>query len=193
MILYHKTAKKTTKPSEEALSQRASDQRATGPHSFVGADVVRRREARVDFNKIDGNQASCLMHTLANKVSLAQRQPTSNRCAGRWCPHGVKRVHVKRQVNGRVRADVGQRHLHDTTNSVSGGCQSVSAVSSTSRDHIPVDVKHAERLDPVLPQDTLLPCINVPQPDVYELLHANHVIFLQPSEEVLVLLSRQPS
>ena len=58
--------------------------------------------------------------------------------------------------------------------------------------YIPVDVEHAKRLDPVLPEDALLPWIHISQPDVHKLLDADSILWPHPTKEVLVILGRQP-
>lgn len=57
---------------------------------------------------------------------------------------------------------------------------------------IPVDIKHAKRLDPVLPQDPLLPRVHVPQADVHELPQRQPVLLLQPAKVLVAVLPREP-
>lgn len=77
----------------------------------MGPKVLLGGEAGVHLDEVDGHEAPRLVHALADVVALAQRQPPSHRrpCARR--PHRVQRVHVERQVDRRVGADVRERHL----------------------------------------------------------------------------------
>ena len=106
-------------PSQQALAKRAAHERAAGPDRVISGAVDLGRELGVDLDEVDGDEAARLVHALADEVALAQRQPAPNRRARRRRPHGVERVHVERQVDGRVAADVRQRHVHDAPDAVS--------------------------------------------------------------------------
>lgn len=57
---------------------------------------------------------------------------------------------------------------------------------------IPVNVVHAECLDTVLPEDLLLPTIDVPQTDIHQLIRADDVLILQPAKDIGAVLPGQP-
>jgi len=46
---------------------------------------------------------------------------------------------------------------------------------------------HTKRLNPVLLQNLFLPLINIPQPDIHQLLRTNQMLFLQPRKHILSL------
>lgn len=58
------------------------------------------------------------MHTLADVVTLSQSQAASDGSAGAGSPHGVEGVDVEGQVDGGVRADVGEGHLDNAADTV---------------------------------------------------------------------------
>ena len=91
------------------------------------------------------------MHTLRDIVPLPQGQAASDRRPRARRPLRVERVDVKRQVDGRVGADVRERELHDVADAVA------------------VDVVHAEGADVVLAEDGLFGAVDVPEADVDEL------------------------
>lgn len=105
--------------SQQALAERAPHERAAGPHRVISGAVDLGRQRGVDLDQVDGDEAAGLVHALADEVALAQRQPASNRRARGRRPHGVERVDVERQVDGRVGADVRERHVHDAPDAVS--------------------------------------------------------------------------
>lgn len=51
---------------------------------------------------------------------------------------------------------------------------------------------HAKRLDPILPQQLLLPPIDIPQTNIHQLPRTNRMLLPQPPKDILLLLTRQP-
>jgi hypothetical protein len=60
------------------------------------------------------------------------------------------------------------------------------------RVYIPVNIMHTERLDPILTKQLLLAAIDIPQTDINQFPQVHKMILLQPSENILLLLLRQP-
>lgn len=52
---------------------------------------------------------------------------------------------------------------------------------------------HTKRLNPMLPQNQLLPTIHIPQPNINQFLQADHIILLQPPKDIFPLLLRKSS
>lgn len=73
-------------------------------------------------------------------------------------------------MDGRVRANVREGHLHDAT------------------DAVPVNVKHAKGADALLPQDALLKSIDITQANVHQLADIQAVLGSQPAKVVFVLV-----
>lgn len=101
--------------SQQRVSQRAANQRAAGADRLRGTDRI---QAGVDLDQIHGNQVTRLVHALADEVTLAEGQTATHgrACAGR--PLGVQGVDVKGQMDGRVVADVSERHVHHLADTV---------------------------------------------------------------------------
>ncbi len=60
------------------------------------------------------------------------------------------------------------------------------------RKYPPINVKHAKRLDPILPQNPLLLDIHIPQPNIHQLLDTDPMLIPQPPKHLLlVVLPRQ--
>ena len=104
-----------SRSSQQRVAERALDQRAAGPHRLLRAG---RLQARVDLDQVHGHQAARLGHALADVVALAQRQAAAHGRAGAGRPLRIQRVDVEGQVDGRVGADVAERHLHDAADAV---------------------------------------------------------------------------
>lgn len=104
---------------QQTLAQCTTHQTATSAHRVASANIcLAGNEFRVHLDKVHGDQVACLVDALGNVVALAQRQTTTNGCAGGGGPHGVKSVDIKGQVDGRVVANVGKGHFHNAANSV---------------------------------------------------------------------------
>ena len=75
--------------------------------------------ARVLTYQVHSDQTARLMHTLGDIIALAQRQAAADggACAGR--PLRIQAVDVEGQVDGRVGADVPERHFHHAADAVS--------------------------------------------------------------------------
>lgn len=138
------------------------------------------------------------MDALGDVVALAEGEPAADGGARGGGPHGVEGVDVERQVDRGVVADVGEGHLHDAADAVAGAvvsiCHFYEGGKKTKREqgHLPVNVKHAKRLDPILPQNPLLPGVHVPKADVHQLPQTQAVLLLDPAEVLLLVLDRQP-
>lgn len=115
------------------------------------------------------------MHALRDEIALAQCQPASNSRPRTRRPHRVKCVNIKRQMDRRIAADPAERHIHHPADAVA------------------VNIVHAECLDAVLAQDRLLAAINVPEADVHDLLDADALVVLDPTEGRVWLVFGQPS
>jgi len=167
--LFHAHALDTAH-SQKGISQRTPDNAHAGPHSLSSALLL---ETRVDLDQIQRNQTASLMHALSNEIALSERQTASHRSSSARRKPRVQRINVERQVNGRVRADPAERHVHDLADAVA------------------VDVVHAERLDAVLAQDLLLAAVDVAQADVHDLLDADAVLVRDPAERRVGLVARE--
>lgn len=81
-------------PLEQALSKSAPHQGAASPNRLLCAHRLRLGQAGVDLDQINSNQATSLMDTLADIVTLSKRQSSAHWGTGGRCPHGVQSVHV---------------------------------------------------------------------------------------------------
>jgi hypothetical protein len=52
-------------------------------------------ELRVDLDEINGDRVTCLVHALADEITLAESQTAADGCAGAGCPHGVESIDVE--------------------------------------------------------------------------------------------------
>lgn len=86
-------------------------------------------QAGVHLHQIHRHQVARLVHTLADEVTLAQRQSTTHRGTRARRPLRVQRVDVERQVDRRVIANVRQGHFDHAANAVPAGCQNTTAPS----------------------------------------------------------------
>lgn len=106
------------------------------------------------------------MHTLGDIITLSQCQASSHWRSRARSPLRIQRIDIKGQMDRRIGPDMGQRHLHDTP------------------DTMPVNVVHAKCLDTVLAQDPFLTAVDVPQADINQFRGANELVLLQPSENL---------
>lgn len=58
--------------------------------------------------------------------------------------------------------------------------------------NVPVNIKHAKCTNSVLPQQTLLACVNVPQTNVDELAERQLVLLLQPAKALFAVITSKP-
>ena len=54
-------------------------------------------------------------------------------------------------------------------------------------ENVPIDIMHGKSLDTMLPQNLLLALVNIAQANVHKLLGAQHVIWLEPAENILAV------
>lgn len=76
-------------------------------------------ELRVHLDEVNGDKVSCLVHALADEISLAESQTAADGCAGAGCPHGVEGIDVKGQMDGGVVSDVSEGHLDNAADTMS--------------------------------------------------------------------------
>lgn len=103
---------------QQSLAKGTAHQRAAGSNSLLRSGFSSSK-AGVHLDQVNGNQVASCVDRLADVVALTQGQASSDGSAGARSPHGVEGIHVERQVDGGVVANVGKGHLHDATNSVS--------------------------------------------------------------------------
>lgn len=101
---------------QQGISQRTAHQRAPSPNRVRRPHGI---EAGVDLDQIHGDEVTCLVHTLADEVSLAKSQSPTHGGSSARCPLRIERIDVKRQMDGCVVSNVSERHLDDTADSVS--------------------------------------------------------------------------
>lgn len=108
---------------QQALTKRATHQRASRTDSLVGAKVINSwLKGWVDLDQVHGDEATGLVDALSDEVPLSQGETATNWSTGGWCDNWVKSVDVEGEVDWGVGADVGECHLHNASDTVSVNC-----------------------------------------------------------------------
>jgi hypothetical protein len=156
--------------SQKRVSQRTSHNADARSYGLSRTFLL---QTRVDFDQVQSDQATSLVHALCNEISLSQRKTSSHRRSGTRREPRVERINVERQVNRSVRTDPSKRHIHDLANTMT------------------INVVHAKGLDPMLAQNLLLAAVYVSETNVHELFDTDTVLILDPAERRIGLVGRK--
>ena len=107
-------------------------------------------QGRIHFHNVQGHEGPRLVHALANEMAFSEGESAADGRARGGTDGRVEGIDVKAQVNGPVRAQVGEGHLDDLS------------------DAKLVDVVHRVRADLVFFEDGFFAGVEVAEPNVAE-------------------------